>query len=391
MFTHGPSAPSILIWQVIHSMPPALARLLRQQFVLLIAAAAALVSMLFVPPSPQYLDYLDMHSLSLLFCLMAVVAGFQRCGVLDALVRRLLSAGTSLRLLSVLLVLFSFFLSMLVTNDVALLTLVPLSILLLSRVVSHGMLIRVLVLQTMAANLGSMATPIGNPQNLYLFSAAGLSAGQFARAVLPYAAVSLVLLLAALLLQPAEPLGNAVPQDGAPPAPAPGKLLPFLGLLALCLLVVFRLLPYGAALAAVILVVLAVDRKLFRSVDYFLLLTFLCFFIFIGNLKRIPEVNGLLRFLVEGHELWAGILGSQIISNVPAAILLSGFTEDYAALLTAVNLGGLGTLIASLASLISFKFFSAAYPQRKGRYLGKFTLWNLLFLAVLTGEALLLM
>ena len=365
--------------------------LLHRETVFCVSALLAVVSMLLVPPDSGYLLYPDYRTLALLFCLMAIVAGFRSLGVFERMGRSLLRRAASLRSLSGILVLLCFFCSMVITNDVTLLTFVPFTLLVFQMTGREEQVLFVVVLETLAANLGSMATPIGNPQNLYLFSAAGLSAGQFARAVLPYAAVSLVLLLAALLLQPAEPLGNAVPQDGAPPAPAPGKLLPFLGLLALCLLVVFRLLPYGAALAAVILVVLAVDRKLFRSVDYFLLLTFLCFFIFIGNLKRIPEVNGLLRFLVEGHELWAGILGSQIISNVPAAILLSGFTEDYAALLTAVNLGGLGTLIASLASLISFKFFSAAYPQRKGRYLGKFTLWNLLFLAVLTGEALLLM
>ena len=192
------------------------------------------------------------------------------------------------------------------------------------------------------------------------------------------------------LLQPAVPVQDTAPEDGTPAALSWRKLLPYLALLVLCLLVVFRLLPYGAALAAVLLVILVMDRRLFRSVDYVLLLTFLCFFVFIGNLKRIPEVNSLLRALVEGHELWAGILGSQVISNVPAAILLSGFTEDFAALLTAVNLGGLGTLIASLASLISYKFFAAAYPRRKGRYFWRFTLWNLLFLAILIGEALLL-
>ena len=155
-------------------------------------------------------------------------------------------------------------------------------------------------------------------------------------------------------------------------------------------MVVLRVLPYLPVLLCVAAVVFAVDRRLFRSVDYFLLLTFLCFFVFIGNLKRIPALNGLLLSLVGGHELPAGILASQVISNVPAAILLSGFTENYSALLTAVNLGGLGTLIASLASLIAFKFYAAAYPDRKGAFLRQFTLWNAAFLAVLTAAALIL-
>ena len=240
-----------------------------------------------------------------------------------------------------------------------------------------------------SANLGSMATPIGNPQNLYLYSAAGLTMAQFARAVLPYAGLSLVLLLAVLLLQRDEPLGEERPEEEGEAAPL-SALAPYLLLLALCLLVVFRVVGFVPVLLCVAAVVLAVNRRLFRSVDYFLLLTFLCFFIFIGNLKRIPALNDLLLSLVGGHELLAGVLASQVISNVPAAILLSGFTQNFAALLTAVNLGGLGTLVASLASLITFKFYAAQYPDHKGRFLRSFTLWNAAFLLLLTAAALLL-
>ena len=160
--------------------------------------------------------------------------------------------------------------------------------------------------------------------------------------------------------------------------------------LALCLLVVFRVVGYLPVLVCVALVTLLVDRRLYGAVDYALLLTFLCFFIFVGNIKRLPEVNSLLQSLVGGRELWAGILASQVISNVPAAILLSGFTGSYGVLLTAVNLGGLGTPIASLASLISFKFCAREYPGQMGRFFRIFTVWNLLFLAVLTGVAVLL-
>ena len=381
MFTHGPSAPSILIWQVIHSMPPALARLLRQQFVLLIAAAAALVSMLFVPPSPQYLDYLDMHSLSLLFCLMAVVAGFQRCGVLDALVRRLLSAGTSLRLLSVLLVLFSFFLSMLVTNDVALLTLVPLSILLLSRVVSHGMLIRVLVLQTMAANLGSMATPIGNPQNLYLYQFFSLTPGQFFSIVLPYALAAGCALAAAALCVPQSVLSIRFPEHAF--RPDWRKLLPLSALFLLCLLTVLGAVDWRPTLAVVLLYLLLFARPLLPEVDYSLLLTFVCFFVFSGNMKHIPAVYQLFTSMMAQNALLTSALLSQIISNVPAAVLLSGFTQDAAGLLLGVDLGGLGTPIASLASVITLRQYLKMEQARPGRYLLEFSIWNFAFLAVL--------
>ena len=362
----------------------------RRETVFCVSAVLAVLSMLLVPPDSGYLGYPDYRTLALLFCLMSIVAGFRSLGVFERMGRSLIRRASSLRSLSGVLVLLCFFCSMVITNDVTLLTFVPFTLLVFQMIGQEDRVMFVVILETLAANLGSMATPIGNPQNLYLFPAAQMTAGQFARAVLPYAAVSLALLLAALLLQPAVPVQDTAPEDSPPAALSWRKLLPYLALLVLCLLVVFRLLPYGAALAAVLLVILVMDRRLFRSVDYVLLLTFLCFFVFIGNLKRIPEVNSLLRALVEGHELWAGILGSQVISNVPAAILLSGFTEDFAALLTAVNLGGLGTLIASLASLISYKFFAAAYPRRKGRYFWRFTLWNLLFLAILIGEALLL-
>ena len=167
-------------------------------------------------------------------------------------------------------------------------------------------------------------------------------------------------------------------------------MLPFLALLALCLLVVFRVLPYGPVLLIVVAVIFVVDRSLFRQVDYSLLATFLCFFVFIGNVGRIPAVSTLLVTLMNGRELGLGILTSQVISNVPAAILLSGFTSDLTTLCTAVNLGGLGTLIASLASLISFKFFSKNYPQQKAAFLRVFTLWNLGFLIILTFLAMLL-
>ena len=240
-----------------------------------------------------------------------------------------------------------------------------------------------------------VATPIGNPQNLYLYSASGISMAEFSRAVLPFAGLSLILLIAVIFAEKDEPLdGSLSGQNGLDQMERKenflASLLPFLVLLFLCLLVVFRVLPYVPVLICVAAAVLFLNRKLFRSVDYFLLLTFLCFFIFIGNVKRIPEISSLLVSLVNGHELWAGILASQVISNVPAAILLSGFTENFSVLLTAVNLGGLGTLIASLASLISFKFYTKVFPENKGKFMKVFTFWNLAFLLVLIAAALLL-
>ena len=362
----------------------------KRETVFCASLALALLSALAVRPDAAYLAYPDYRTLALLFCLMVVVAGFRSLGVFERLGHTLLRRAGSLRSLSAVLVLLCFFCSMVITNDVTLITFVPFTLLVFRMIRREGRVLTLVVLETIAANLGSMATPIGNPQNLYISSVAGLTMGQFARATLPYAALSLALLLAALRFRRDEPLdGELLAGEVPPPAPL-SALAPFLLLLLLCLMVVLRVLPYLPVLLCVAAVVFAVDRRLFRSVDYFLLLTFLCFFVFIGNLKRIPALNGLLLSLVGGHELPAGILASQVISNVPAAILLSGFTENYSALLTAVNLGGLGTLIASLASLIAFKFYAAAYPDRKGAFLRQFTLWNAAFLAVLTAAALIL-
>lgn len=354
----------------------------------LLAALSALV----VRPDRGYLAYPDYRTIALLFCLMIIVAGAQALGLFSRLGQFLLKGASGTRTLSAVMVLLCFFSSMVITNDVALITFVPFTLLVFRMGGRMDRVLKLVVLETIAANLGSMATPIGNPQNLYLYSASGLTMGEFAWAVLPYAGAALVLLLAVVLAEKDEPLQTAPASESL--ERLDGKTLGRAALLALllllCLLVVFRVLPYQPVLVCVAVAVLLVDRKLYRSVDYFLLLTFLCFFIFIGNVKRIPEVSALLTQVVQGHELLAGILASQVISNVPAAILLSGFSSDFPALLTGVDLGGLGTLIASLASLISFKFFARECPEQKGRFLKVFTLWNLLFLAVLTVMALLL-
>ena len=392
--------------------------LLKNETVFCVSLVLALLSMLAVHPDKGYLAYPDYRTLALLFCLMIIVAGFQSLGVFAKLGQALLRRAGSRRELSAVLVLLCFFSSMVITNAVTLLTFVPFTMLVFGMVGWKEQVVRLVVLETIAANLGSMATPIGNPQNLYLYSMSGITAGEFAFAVLPYAGLSLVLLLAAVLAGADErlpegageqQLPEAKKRDGGENAGEHGgvleesggegggreerllrRSLPFLLLLLLCLLVVFRVLPYPPVLCCVAAAVLLLDRKLYRSVDYFLLLTFLCFFVFIGNIKRIPEVSSLLVAVVDGRELLTGILASQVISNVPAAILLAGFTRNFTALLTGVNLGGLGTLIASLASLISFKLYTREYPAGKGRFLKVFTAWNLAFLLALVLEAALL-
>ena len=368
----------------------------KKETVFCISFLLAAVSLLAVPVDRGYLAYPDYRTLALLFCLMMVVAGFQSLGIFTLLGKLLLRKAGSSRGISILLVLLCFFCSMIITNDVTLITFVPFTLLVFRMVHREERVLKIVVLETIAANLGSMATPIGNPQNIYLHSVSGMGMKAFLLAVLPYAGISLVLLLVALFVEKDEPLAGAADgledkspgsQDGIAMRRMLTGAVPYLLLLLLSLLVVFRILPYGVALIATAVVVFVVNRRLYRSLDWFLLLTFLCFFIFIGNMKRIPEVSDFLMTVLEGRELWLGILVSQVISNVPAAILLSGFTDHFAPLLTGVNLGGLGTLIASLASLISFRFYAREYPDQKGKFLGVFTLWNVGFLLILMAAA----
>ena len=278
--------------------------------------------------------------------------------------------------------------SMLITNDVALITFVPFAILLLNLTGQQQLLIPVVVLQTLAANLGSMLTPIGNPQNLYLYSLSGMSFSRFVLTMLPCTLLSGLLLALSLFLLPARPVH--LPPSGEPAALSDRRkpVMHFL-LFLLCLGCVLHLLPWQAMLAVTVCCMLLFDRSILKKVDYGLLVTFLFFFLFIGNIQRLPGIAARLGEIVAGRELPVGAAVSQLISNVPAALLLSGFTSDYRALLLGVNIGGLGTLIASLASLISYKQYIGCEGCRRGHYLLVFTLANLAFLAILLPAAFL--
>lgn len=359
----------------------------RREAVLVISLACALLSMLAVPPDAAYAGYIDMRVLCLLFCLMAVVAGLQQCGLFTVLAQRLLTGRKQLRLLYLALVLLPFFCSMLITNDVALITFVPFTVLVLSHIDRMDALIRVVVLQTLAANLGSMATPVGNPQNLFLCSYYGLGFGAFLRVVLPLPLVSLLALSAAALWTRGETIEITFPQREDIQQP---RLFALLCLLfALCLLSVVHVLHYGIVTAAVALSLLLFARSLFARVDYALLLTFVGFFIFAGNIGRIEAVRNVLELLLGRSAYWTSVLASQVISNVPAAVLLSGFTDNWRALLAGVDVGGLGTPIASLASLISLKLYLRADNASLPRYLLVFTLANIAGLVLLSAAAFL--
>ena len=355
---------------------------LKREKVLVIALALAALSMLLTPPDAGYADYVDLRTLALLFGLMLLVKEFQSIGLFDWLIGKVFGRVAHARRLCQLLIGLCFFTSMIITNDVALITFVPFAILALRLCGQEKRLIPVVVLQTVAANLGSMATPIGNPQNLYLFSASRMTAGTFFRTMLPLTALSLALLLLATLIFPKEPVRMALPEQKS--AMPKRELLVSMALFLLNLLVVFRVLPWEAALMVTVIGVAALGQaRLIRQVDWALLLTFVGFFVFVGNLGRVEAISLWLQKALAGRETLLAALMSQVLSNVPAALLLSGFTTNAPALLAGVNIGGLGTLIASMASLISYKLYAAEPGAQKGRYLLAFTACNAAGLVIL--------
>lgn len=357
----------------------------KKEMVLCISAICAILTMVFVPPDGTYLDYIDLRVLCLLLSLMAVVAGAQGCGVFRWLTWGLLKRTHNGRLLGVVLVLLPFFSSMLVTNDVALLVFVPFTLGLLTRLDAHRSIIPMLVLQTIAANLGSMATPVGNPQNLFLYATYELSAGEFFAVTLPLTAISLV----ALVVFALPVLPKALPEMELRPEKmdSPQKLVVYGLLFVLCLMTVFRIVPYGITTAVVLLGLVFMDRKLLRELDYGLLATFLCFFIVSGNLGRVEGIRTALQSLLARSTLLTAVGSSQVISNVPAAVLLAGFTDQWQPLLEGVNIGGLGTPIASLASLITLKQYLRFKEAKAGKFLLVFLGANVLGLMLLLAFA----
>ena len=356
-------------------------RFFKKETVLCVAGILAFISAFFVHPSAAYIGYIDFRVLSLLFCLMLVVAGFQSIGLFHFLGSALLTKVRTTRQLILVLSLLCFFSSMFITNDVSLLTFVPFGIMILTMTGQQKLLISTIVLQTIGANLGSMFTPVGNPQNLYLASAFSVSTGTFLMRMLPLTALSLILLVAAACMLPSASVDIA--SQPVEEQPEQKKLAVYLALFVVCLGCVSHLIPYPVMLILVLVTLLFTNRALFHKADYFLLLTFVFFFLFIGNVQNIPAVSDLLHKLIRGLELGAGILLSQFIRNVPAAILLSSFTDKVTPLLYGVNIGGLGTLIASLASLISYRFYVGTENAYTGRYMKIFTLYNVIFLVIL--------
>ena len=351
----------------------------RHEVVLTVALIAAVLSFLLVPPGMHTLQGIDTTTLLMLFSLMAIVAGFRHMGAFDQLAAAMTSRIHTLRGLSMVLVTACFLLAMVATNDVALITLVPFTLLLMRGAKMQHLTLTV-VLETIAANLGSMVTPIGNPQNLYLYSSGRLDVLAFPALTRSYAALAFVLLMGCCLL---------LPGDGVKSAAASGKKLParkvilYSVLTILALLSLAKVVPAWALAATVAAAVFALDRPVLKQVDYTLLATFVCFFVFVASVKAYTPVSAWLEGLMAGSPLLTSLLVSQVISNVPACLLLSPFTGNVSALMLGVNIGGLGTIVASLASLISFRLYGTAAGARKGLFMGVFTVMNILFLAAM--------
>lgn len=367
----------------------------KKEAVLSIAMLLAVVSAFFVHPDKEYIGYIDFRTLAILFCLMAVMAGLQKIGLFRYVAEKLLQKVKNIRGLIFILIMLCFFSSMLITNDVALITFVPFTFIVLQMILqekAEKLIVPVVVMQTIAANLGSMLTPIGNPQNLYLYGKTSMNFGQFILFMLPCTAVSFALLTVWTFLFPYQGEKRIEVQLGQKTSVAEyKKQLVIYGILfGVCLLTVAHVLPYEVTLLIVLAVVFFLDKKVLGAVDYALLFTFIGFFVFIGNMGRVPAFNAFVQQIIVGNEVLTSVAASQFMSNVPAALLLSGFTDQYELLIIGTNLGGLGTLIASMASLISFKYIGKEYKHLRGKYLLYFTAANVLFLVVLLGYTFIL-
>ncbi len=359
----------------------------RKETVFSVSLLLTVLSVFLNPHPGKYFSYIDTGVLMTLFSLMGISYGLEKSGLFHSLGRALVRRSGSVRILAILLVLLPFFSSALVTNDVALIMFIPFTLSLVRPImgVRHRMIL--VTLQTVAANLGSMMLPVGNPQNLYLFSYYGLSAGDFFPSVLPYSAVSLLLLIiSASVLFPS----GKTESPGDVSSPDMGKGALFLALLGLALVSVFGLIPDYVLFIASLVAFIFFLRDFLKNADYLLLLTFVCFFIFSGNLAASEGVRAFFSSLLSSSPLLTTVMTCQVISNVPAAVLLSGFTENARLLLTGTNIGGLGTPVASLASLITIKFVLKEDGREVKGFWGTFIIFNFAFLIILMAAAMIM-
>ena len=355
-------------------------KFVKKNSVMSIALLAAVITSFIVPVDREYIEYFDFKTLSCLFCVLAVVCALKNINFFYMLAKKIVSVFKNIRYAVLALVYITFIGSMLIANDMALLTFLPLGYLVLSTTGKEKYMAFTFIMQNIAANLGGMLTPFGNPQNLYLYSTFNIPNGEFMKIMAPPFIISVILItVCCLVFVKSEPLKI----ENSEIKLNPKKTVLYLGLFALSILIVFRSVPYWIGLVIIPAVLLFADREALKMVDYPLLLTFVFFFVFSGNMARITPVREVFSFLLGKSTLLFSVLSCQVISNVPSAILLSQFTENYHDLLLGVNIGGVGTLISSLASLITFREYVKHNPGKSGSYIKKFTVYNFAFLMIL--------
>jgi len=377
--THGWHVPQLhLHWDLLEK----LIAFFRKNVVMTVALLAALSTTLAVPVDVQYLGYFDLKTLSCLFCVLAVVCALKDVQFFYILAGKIVRCFKNARLSVLALVYITFIGSMLIANDMALLTFLPLGYFVLSTTGKEKYMAFTFIMQNIAANLGGMLTPFGNPQNLYLYTKFNIPNLEFMAIMAPPFLVSVTLItVCCLIFVKAEPLQVSEDSISLPV----GRTALYLALFVLSIAIVFRGIPYWIGLVIIPLVLFFADRHALKMVDYPLLLTFVFFFVFAGNMARIDAVRWVFSALMERSALLFSVLSCQCISNVPSAILLSQFTGNYADLLVGVNIGGVGTLIASLASLITFSQYTKHNPAKTGYYVKLFSAFNFGFLFLLTG------
>lgn len=352
----------------------------KANIVMLIAALAALVTSIIVPPDKEYLGYFDFKTLACLFSVLAVVCALRNIRFFYTLAKAIIRRFRNAKICILALVYITFIGSMLIANDMALLTFLPLGYFILHTTGKEKYMAFTFIMQNIAANLGGMLTPFGNPQNLYLYTKFNIPDIEFISIMLIPFIVSIVLITVfCLIFVKSEPLEIEERAAALPPM----RTLAYLVLFAISILIVFKVLPYPAGLLIIVVSLLFLDRLALCQVDYGLLLTFAFFFIFSGNMARIGVVRDFMSMLLEKNALVFSALSCQFISNVPSAILLSQFTENYRHLLLGVNIGGVGTMISSLASLITFREYSKQSPGHTALYVLKFSIFNFIFLGIL--------
>lgn len=355
---------------------------IKSNVVLVVAFLAAVITSCIVTPDEQYISYFDFKTLTCLFCTLAVICALKDISFFTIIARRIVALTGDIRRAVITIVIITFVGSMLIANDMALLTFLPLGYFVLKSSGQQKYMIFTFIMQNIGANLGGMLTPFGNPQNLYLYNKFGIPTGEFMKIMaIPFVSAIALILICCFIFVKKEKI--TVQKDDEAHLPLWRTAL-YLALFAFSIAIVFRSIPYYWGLVVIPAVLLIADRSALQHVDYGLLMTFVCFFIFSGNMSRIEAVNHIISALLAKNTLLVSIASCQFISNVPSAILLSEFTENYRALLYGVNIGGTGTIIASLASLITFRQYCAAEPGGAKKYLLHFSAFNFAFLIIMT-------